>query len=361
MNTLQILIPTYGRPESVAQAIESCLINLDNRISVRCNSNGFEPSLEKFRDYNSRLIYTCFDSNKGFHANLLYLLRDTKARFCMLLSDEDSIDSDGIIEILDYLDSCPDYVSVVSCSVYDIQENRYSFMHDIRLTQVDHDLNSALVLRLIPTYMSGLIFSVNSLFATDLVSLLNPSMGNAYAHLDISKHLLIYGRLRLYSSKFVLKGIDVYEGGDGYTHRKSVLSRQEGNFDLNPFVYGPKARARQFYYSDNILSSLRPYMDFISFNMAKFLNFSFFNYMIMMSDVITIIDSNTTIKDEVIIALREAKDYNEYRFSSWLAFLFRPILIIPKPVNVFLTKIFNKLYVLYKKIKILAIVRHGVS
>ena len=360
MNTLEILIPTYGRPESAAQAIESCFINLDNRVSVRCNSNGFEPSLERFRNYHSRLIYTSFNSNKGSHANFLYLLQHTKAKFCMLLSDEDRIDSNGLKEILDYLDSCPDFVSVVSCSVYDMQESRYSFMHDIRLTLVDHDLNSLLALKLIPTYMSGLIFSVNSLCAIDLVSLLHPSTGNAYGHLDISKHLLVHGRLRLYSSKFVLKGIDVYEGGDGYSHRKSALSKQGENFDLNPLIYGPKARARQFYYSDNILCSLRPYMDFISYKMAKFQNFSFFYYMTIMSDVITIIDSKTTIKNEVIIALREAQNLNEYRFSSWLAYLFCPLLIIPKPVKFFLTKIFDKLYNLYRRLRILTIVRNGV-
>lgn len=359
MYTLEILIPTFGRPESAAEAIESCLRNPDKRISVRCNSNGFEPSLERFCNYDARLIYTCFDSNRGPHANVLYLLQNTQARFSMLLSDEDRVDPGKIGEILDYLDNCPDVVGVVSCSVYDIQQNRYSFNHDRRLTQVDHNLNSFLTLRLVHTYMSGLIYSVNSLSAVDLGSLANPSMGNAYGHLDIIMHLLVHGRLRLYSPKFVLKGVDVCSGGDGYSHRKSALSNRDRNLDLNPLVYGPKARARQFYYSDNMLSSFRPYMDLISYCMAKLLNFATYYYRTMTSDAVTIIDSKTTIKDEVVMALIEAKNFNEYCYSSWLAYLFCPFLKSPKLFKVVLIKFFDKIYGLYRRVRILAIVRNS--
>lgn len=359
MKTLEVLIPTYGRPESAAKAIESCLINSDPRISVRCNSNGLEPDLERFRDYDSRLIYTCFDSNKGPHANFLYLLQNTNARFCMLLSDEDRIDSNAVSEILDYLDNCSDSVRVVSCSVYDIQENRFSYIQDSQLAQVDHDLNSLLALGLIPTYMSGLIFSVNGLSSINLVSLLSSSMGNAYGHLDIAKHLLFNGCLRLYSSKFVLKGIDIYEGGDGYSHRKSALLKQDGNADLNPLVYGPKARARQFYYSDKMLCSLHPRMDLISYYMAKMKNFSFFYYMTVMSDVITIIDSKTTIEKEVVLALNEARNLNEYVSSSWFAYLFCPLMQMPKPFKTLPLKILGKINGLFRRIRMLSIVRNG--
>ena len=48
---LEILIPTYNRPDSAKAAIESVLACDDDRLTVRCNSNGFEPSLEKYR-YN---------------------------------------------------------------------------------------------------------------------------------------------------------------------------------------------------------------------------------------------------------------------------------------------------------------------
>lgn len=95
MRVLEVLIPTYGRPESATVAIESVLVCNDERISVRCNSNGYEPLLEKYRDYDQRLIYDCFPQNRGFQENLLHLYKNTNAKFSMLLSDEDRLSIDG--------------------------------------------------------------------------------------------------------------------------------------------------------------------------------------------------------------------------------------------------------------------------
>ena len=67
---LEILIPTYNRPESAKAAIESVLACDDDRLTVRCNSNGFEPSLEKYRDNYARVNYDSFESNKGPNSNI---------------------------------------------------------------------------------------------------------------------------------------------------------------------------------------------------------------------------------------------------------------------------------------------------
>ena len=263
MNTLEILIPTYGRPKSATEAIESCLTNSDERISVRCNSNGFEPSLEKYKNYDSRLNYTCFDSNRGPHANVLYLLQHTKARFCMLLSDEDRIEASEVSKLLDFLDHCPDSIKVISCSVYDLQQKNYYYYPDSKISHIDHNLNSSIALNLIPTYMSGLVYSVPDMIKLNLKDLANPTIGNAYSQRDISRQLLINGYLRFYVSRLVHKGVDIHEGGDGYSHRKDKQIRTDLNMDLNPLVYGPKARARQFYYSDKMMVNYRKYTNCI--------------------------------------------------------------------------------------------------
>ena len=86
---LEILVPTFNRNESAEAAIESVIDCNDQRLTVRCNSNGYEPNLEKFRNFDSRVKYDCFESNRGPQANSIKLFNETNAKFCMLLSDED--------------------------------------------------------------------------------------------------------------------------------------------------------------------------------------------------------------------------------------------------------------------------------
>jgi len=355
MKTLEILIPTFGRPVSAAQAIESCLANPDPRLSVRCNSNGYEPSLEKFKDYDTRLIYSCFDSNKGPQANGLYLLQTTKARFCMLLSDEDRVESSAVTKFLDFLDSCPESVKVVTCSIFDLQNDCFYFLPNHRISQAELDLNATLVLSIIPSYMSGLVFSVADLARLNLSELFAPSLGNAYAHLDVSKHLLINGYLQIYTNLFVLKGKEIHEGGDGYSHRKSLQSRVLENADLNPLVYGHKARARQFYYSENKLSSFRRFMGILSYFIAKLNLFILFAGLVISSRTVTIIEQSESISDELKLALSEAKQFNEYSGSA-LAYLFYPFGRLPTLLKRIFLKFLNIIFGLLRKIVILVVI-----
>ena len=59
---LEILIPTFKRSHSAQEAIESVLACNDMRLTVRCNSNGFEPVLEKYRNLDDRVNYDSFES-----------------------------------------------------------------------------------------------------------------------------------------------------------------------------------------------------------------------------------------------------------------------------------------------------------
>jgi len=360
MKTLEILIPTFGRPRGAAQAIESCLTNPDTRLSVRCNSNGYEPSLEKFQDYDTRLTYSCFDANKGLHANLLYLLQTTTARFCMLLSDEDRIESSAVTKFLDYLDSCPESIKVITCSIFDLQNDCFYYLPNRRIAHADLDLSVTLALSIIPSYISGLVFSVADLARLNLGELLTPSLGNAYPHLDVSKHLLVNGFLRIYTHYFVLKGKEIHEGGDGYSHRKSRQARVLGNLDLNPLVYGPKARARQFYYSDNRLSGLRMSMGIVSYFMAKLNLFSFLAGSVLSSKTVVIVDQSVSISGEVKLALSEAKQSNEYSGSA-LAYLFYPFVQPPTLFKRILLKFLNKILGLLRKIMILVVIARSLD
>jgi len=240
----------------------------------------------------------------------------------MLLSDEDRIEGSEISKFLDFLDKCPDSIKVISCSVYNLQQENYYFYPDIRISHIDHNLNSSIALNLIPTYMSGLVFSVPDIIKLNLKSLFTPTIRNAYGQIDISRQLLINGYLRFYVSRLVLKGVDIHEGGDGYSHRNNNNIRTDLNMDLNPLVYGPKARARQFYYSDKMMVNYRKHTNCISYFMAKMNTFSFFYTMVLLSDNITVLQNNVSIKNEVKLALKEAKSLNEYSLFAFFSFLF---------------------------------------
>ena len=327
MKTLEILIPTYGRPESAMVAIRSCLANSDSRLSVRCNSNGYEPSLEKFRNLESRLTYDCFAENRGANANFAYLLQATNARFSMLLSDEDRVDPLAMTEFLDFLDACPDSINVVSCSIFDLTSNRY-YSRPNRLCEVDLDLSAVAALPIIPTYMSGIVFSVIELAKLDLTKLFAASMGNAYAHLDISRVLLVTGYLRIFRPYFVLKGKDIKEGGDGYSHRHSRKPEVAGNLDLNPLVYGPMARARQFYYWENNISNLRRHVGLASYVLSKLNVFVFFAEAVSVSNIVTVVDHGVSIRAETKLAVEKAKSSSEFSRSG-VAYLFGPFVNSP--------------------------------
>ena len=59
---LEILIPTYNRSKSAQKAIESVLECNDERISVRCNSNGYDHALQKFCNLNDGVHFDYFES-----------------------------------------------------------------------------------------------------------------------------------------------------------------------------------------------------------------------------------------------------------------------------------------------------------
>lgn len=356
MKTLEILIPTYGRPESAASAIKSCLASNDTRISVRCNSNGTEPSLEPFRSSDPRLIYDCFETNRGVHANFYCLLSNTTARFCMLLSDEDRIDSNGLKSFLDFLDTCPETIQVISCSIFDSVSNKYYRRLNWIHQDADININAQLSLQLIPTYMSGLVFCKKGLMSVELRNYLFPSDGNAYPHLDIANILLTNGYLRFYNDKLILKGADQQAGGDGYSHRTLNWPVSTGNLDLNPKVYGPRARARQFYYRDHLIYLLRPHLKTFYFYLARLNNYIEYSRTVINSPKVVIMESGVQLANEVKIALLEAKNNNEY-VDSFATRLFAIVLTLPPIIRSVLIALLRSFSQVLNKLTRIIIIR----
>jgi hypothetical protein len=344
---LEILIPTYNRPKSAMRAIQSCLAIDDPRIRVRCNSNGYEPSLEKFRDFDKRVIYTSFKKNMGAQANGKFLYKNTNADYCMLLSDEDSLDKLGGKDILDFLDELPSNVKVVSCSIFDeIKRNYYSLTPASKYYDFNLDIYMMLGMP-IPSYMSGLIFSTNALHELNLEEILVQSMGNAYSHLDLALRILENGTLRFYNNKFVVKGAEVTFGGDGFSHRLAKSSAATNNLDLNPLVYGPRARARQFYYQDQVITNAINGNKF-SRMIAKLYNFISFYKAIKNSGNVTILKEGCDIRQEVFTAKHESVVNNEWS-GSIFARAFIPFVRLPWSIGMLSCRIFTFILRVYNK------------
>ncbi len=343
---LEILIPTFNRNESAKVAIESVIDCNDQRLTVRCNSNGYEPNLEKFRDFDSRVNYDCFESNRGPQANSIKLFNDTNAKFCMLLSDEDRVNNTNYKNILNFLENVDKSTQVIACSIFDQSTNDYYWKPSSKI--MESNIHSYVALSPLSTYMTGLIYRVESLKALDINTFTNPSEANAYSHLDITLHMLRNGKLRFFHERFVEKGVDLKFGGDGYSHKVKNYSKNlidDKNPDLNPLVYGPKARARQFYYRENLLNKLKSEINTVSFLIGKLNYIDFFYRSIMRSNKLVILPKKIVLKNETMTAYLDSRNKNENsgsKTSSFFKLLLRLPGYIANPIF-FIVSYINKL------------------
>jgi hypothetical protein len=330
---LEILIPTFNRSESAEAAIESVLGCNDKRLTVRCNSNGYEPNLEKFRNFDSRVKYDCFEYNRGPHANGAKLYDETTAKFCMILSDEDRVNNMNYENILNFLENICKNTQVIACSVFDKSTNDYFWKPSSRIEEFN--IHSYVALSPLSTYMSGLIFRVETLKALDINIFCNTSIGNSYSHLDMTLHMLLNGKLRFFHERFVEKGENLQYGGHGHSHKlknSSLNLIDDKNLDLNMSVYGPNARTRQFYYRENLLNKLKDNIGFVSLFIGK-LNYLEFHFKtIMNSHNVVLLTKNITLKDEVLAGYNDSKIHGEFS-GTLISYLFLTLLSLPKIIS----------------------------
>ena len=248
--------------------------------------------------------------------------------------------------ILNFLENIDKNTQVIACSIFDQITNDYYWKPSLRIMECN--IHNYVALSPLPTYMTGLIYRVESLNQINITDLMNPTIGNAYGHLDMNLHVLLDGKLGYYRDRFVEKGPDLNFGGDGYSHKSKNFSASipdVKNLDLNPSVYGPKARARQFYYRENLLNNLKSKIGFMSFCIGKLNYIDFFFRSIMRSNKLVILSKDIILKNEVLIACSDSKENKEYSGSMTSSF-FTFLLCLPKLISnplFFVISIFNKL------------------
>jgi len=258
---LQLIIGTYKRPKTAISSFKKLIAIRDafpNDISIACSSNGIEDDLRIFCNSND-IIYHEFKTNQGGVQNGKYLVQNSNAKYCMALSDEDCISSsvELVGDFLCFLRSLPDNVGIISCSIgYEFDKTPY-FQYLPEYQNFSYNLKDYFFLNMfIPSYISGLTINTSLVHEDNIIDLVwQDRLDNAYAHLSLPIIMLQTKKLAVYSKQIVLKGEDVKYGGDGYSHIKEKGLINNNNKDLNPLVYGPEARFKQFLYFDSIISS----------------------------------------------------------------------------------------------------------
>jgi hypothetical protein len=244
---LEILIPTYRRPQAAIAAIDSVIASADPRVAVACHSNGPDAELERAATDRPRLRYGSFPENRGAIANFRKMLEDSSADYVLFLSDEDQVDHAHLAGFLDFLSSRQH--GFVFCNVVESTGLKYFSISPFRgETLTARDL---LVLFTIhPTYISGYCYRRDLLTSGVIRESFELNDANVYPHLLLRNAIASRASIGLFAENIVVKGQEANAGGDSHAHVKQSATEQQAHARrlLNPRIYGESARARQFYY-----------------------------------------------------------------------------------------------------------------
>lgn len=312
---LEVLIPTYNRPQQAIRAIASVLAAKDDRVMVRCHSNGYESTLENFCANNSQVAYGYFETNHGPEKNAHKLITEASGIFSLWLSDEDWLVPEKLTEFLDFLEAIHKECNVVSCALYEIEKKSYYYnlgseLHRQYCTLAGYTILSS------STYMSGYVWrteTAQSLNLTHLIGAEQPQSQkgahNVYSQIDISQRLLLDGVGCFYMDLFVVKGRDAGIGGHAHalSERPETQPSATENLDLNIKVYGPYARTRQFFYRELLLKEIKNNFPALSYFYAEAMLYTFCFERLMFSPEVVRIPESTNLQVEAEAAIADAR------------------------------------------------------
>jgi hypothetical protein len=149
---LQIVIPTYNRTVQLQETMNSISTLFHSRVGPRFCVDIFDNSDEDTQKINERIIpkfvnYHKNLSNLGYAGNVKRCLNSNDGKYIWLISDDDILNIDNIVNLLDYLEGLADEVCGVSLNyeVPNIYNGEYDIVNclkqnNLKISQFDHVL-----------------------------------------------------------------------------------------------------------------------------------------------------------------------------------------------------------------------------
>ena len=170
LTTLEFLIPSYKRPHTVIQAVESVAkqieeLKLSERVKITIVDD-CSPNLDVDEIINAIYAFSSFvsfkqnDVNKGMSLNIRDMVANSNADFCTILTDDDRIQPNSLKEIIQTLDSLDETIGSFFVP-------RYSYLEDgnllcIGCNSFDYDK------KIEPSHLNSLKYLHNGFILTGL-------------------------------------------------------------------------------------------------------------------------------------------------------------------------------------------------
>lgn len=138
MKTLEFLIPSYKRPETLPLTVDSVVRqivenHLETRVSIMvvddCSPNVDAAVLaDKFSSYKDIITYSKNQINKGMSLNIRDMVASSQADYCCILTDDDRLQPGALTKIITVIDGLNDLCGTASIGAFYVP--RYSYLED---------------------------------------------------------------------------------------------------------------------------------------------------------------------------------------------------------------------------------------
>ncbi|MCR5421880.1 MAG: glycosyltransferase [Lachnospiraceae bacterium] len=159
---LTIAIPTYNRGKRALESVKHLLegrksYNLEAQTEIFISNNGSTEGVEEYdkikemADNEVNFNYFRFDENQQFVGNMINVIKRSKGKFCLIVSDEDLVDFEGLVAYIKYLKRHPEV------SVMKGKTSKQYFLLEADYGYKGWDAISRFYLR--GNYVSGIIYN----------------------------------------------------------------------------------------------------------------------------------------------------------------------------------------------------------
>lgn len=245
---LSICIPSYNRGVRALHLVNELKKALDvypNDIEIVVSNNGSVREIEEYKKIskidNANIRYFEFEDNQQYVGNYNQVIRLSRGDFCLIISDEDSIDIDALGYYIRFLNNNPD-IGMVRAKT----SNNYAYQEKTEFFASGLEAVNAYFLT--GTYISGAIYN-RSVVTNELIDTLYNKyyLNSANRAYYWYPHLFVEALIILSNSIVKLPKLLVIEGSDSEDH--------EMNDEISICTYAT--------YADR-LEQAKGYFDFIN-------------------------------------------------------------------------------------------------